>query len=75
MNPTPGTKYKVMETAQALIIVREEHTVLNGEPLIIADTPDLNVWLSVYMKARESGHGKGDAKEMGIRAVKSGLVL
>jgi len=75
MNLTPGTKYKVMETPQAIVIVREEHNVTDGHPLVIADTPDLNVWLSVYMKMREAGRSMEAAKEMGISAVKSGLVL
>lgn len=75
MNLTPGTKYKVMETPDAIVIVCEEHNVTGATPLIIADVPDLNVWLSVYMKMREAGRSQGAAKEMGIAAVKSGLVL
>ena len=75
MNLTPGTKYKVMETPEALVIVREGHNVTGGAPLVLADTPDLNVWLSTYMKLRESGRSTEAAKEMGIRAVKAGLVL
>lgn len=75
MNPTPGAKYKVMETDQAIVIVREERNVTGATPLIIADTPDLNVWLSVYMKMRETGRSQGEAKDIAINAVKSGLVL
>lgn len=49
--PKDGT-FKVIETDDALVIVRPNTNVRGGQPLIIADMPAMFAYLSRYLYAR-----------------------
>jgi len=62
-----GKSYKVLEMPDCLVITSSNQQVAGADPLVIADSPAMLVYLERFVRAREGGADKRTAHDLALK--------